>query len=173
MSTLTLGAEAPVIALALAHEQAFQRRVRSMRIWAWFSGWVAGRLRITRLRRDAAYFRDQAVWFQGAAVAIDRLNRDGLMPPGYPVIERLRTMEQNVDKLRLKLLATGSKATERGGLYLAVRDLAAALLENCEAVRELRGAIQAFEADRSAINQAHHRVCERPEQLESELLAVT
>lgn len=92
--------------------------------------------KVVRILVDHAVtrLRDQAVWFKGAAAKIDGMDRRSSVDPAFELVNRLRALEDRwAERLR-------ELPTELVELRSAVQELR-------EAFSDVRGAIQAHEAD--------------------------
>jgi len=180
MSILVM--DTPVTRLALAHARSFELRRKFISAGTFLSGsvahWSAGlfyRVAAAGLRRHNTYFQDQVVWFQGAAVAVDRQDRTHPLDADFSLIDRLHSMEDRLMKTRASLLDGAKRLSGRGKASETYREallaLAATAADLFEAVRDLRGATQALEADLSAQLRAL-RICTLPDELEAELARI-
>ena len=171
----------PVVALAMQHAAAFERRQRRAGMFERLSrvqAWVSLRWsRVTlagMLRRDAAFLADQALWHRGAAVSVDRAERVAPLDPDFVIIERLRGIETRLLALRMRVLDKHKDLRNHAGstsakvLALTSAEWSAAAADCYEAMRELRGALQAYEADRSAMGRAA-RSASTAEELDAQL----
>lgn len=98
------------------------------------------------VNRQVEWMRDQSVWFRGAAAEIDGSDRAETLDPDWELIGRLRALESQLDELRgtFESMASSASSSVPQVMRLGLADLT-------DAVRDLRGAIQAYEADRCAL----------------------
>ncbi|MFM2057930.1 MAG: hypothetical protein RLY71_2315 [Pseudomonadota bacterium] len=104
--------------------------------------WVIGLI----YRRQARWMQEQAAWYRGFAAEIDARDRVAPLDPDWAMNDRLRGLEDKLADLHgmvNKLGGTRSREMQA--------QLRAAVEALRDAVSDLRGAIQAYEADRSAI----------------------
>lgn len=106
------------------------------------ASWIGGFV----FRHQARWMQDQAVWFRGAAADIDARERVEPLDPAWVVNDQLRAVEVRLTRLQDMFSKLGG--ARPGDMAIQMLGAIAALRE---AVAELRGAIQAYEADRSAI----------------------
>lgn len=159
---------AAVATLVAEHVLASGRRgqrsrwlTRASYVRAWLSV-RAGRVLFARwLERDARFWADQAVWYRGAAAGVDRQERDPAvaLDATFSVSDRLLKQEQLGMVLRQRLLDLASSLRTPGShtgemVHVQALSCAAAMADCHEAMRELRGALQAYEADRCAMVRA-------------------
>ena len=147
-----------VVDLAFEHERSYYRRSGGRlsieaigRLIALFVRLRFVRAALSRrLDRDAKFFSDQAVWFRGAAKEVDDGDRSVPIDPDFRLVNSLRGVEDDVTERREWLL---SMVDDDPRLTHRLRALAASYASYFEAVRELRGAVQAYEADRCAVTR--------------------
>ncbi len=124
---------------------------------------------VTRHTRRLA---QQAVWFSGALVAIEQLPADHLLDPEDMLRAQLDMMELGLTEIARG--ATGiannvERARRRPGLFTtALRRMATAANELRLEVRGFKGALQAHDANVSALQHAR-RVCTTAAELDAEL----
>lgn len=127
------------------------------------------------LKQYTSFLEDEALWFRGAAAALDATGRSADIDHGHTHIDLLRRHEEQLLLRRVAVLSIAESAgASHTGEYLAAqaRSSASALSDCFEAVRELRGALQAFDADCSAMRQAlqhQAREASAPDQLDRAL----
>ncbi len=139
-----------VAGMVSKHERTVERRAG---LTAFMSGMLAGlsvKLAVgvgsVIVRHQVNWMRDQAVWFRGAAAEIDASDRDIVLDPHWQLVNRLHALERRLAALQGTFTKMGAAepSTVPGSMLAAVSDLH-------ESVRDLRGAIQAYEADRCAL----------------------
>lgn len=144
-----------VVDLALSHGKKFERQGRTFDFGASVAMHLeALSLRIVKaflirvVKKHASYCMDQAVWFKGAARDVEERIRDEAIDPEFVAIDKLRGLEQHLFELRKKALSNSSKDSRT---QEAMSQLAVGATSFYESVRELRGALQSYEADRCAL----------------------
>ncbi len=172
-----------VVALASRHVGAFERwqRAASLRgkVARWWPGvsqrW-ARLVLVATLGRDAAFLTEQAIWYRGAAVNIDSAERAAPLDPQFILVGRVREIEGTLLEMRERLLnqaaylasIKGSASFALLAQQVAVTSRAAA--ECYEALRDFRGALQAYEADRCALTHAAgHALASTAQELQAHL----
>jgi hypothetical protein len=144
-----------VVELAFSHERSFERQRKTISVSALFANAIGTvsvgfvrRVLHSIMRRQTTYLNDQAVWFRGAAREVDERARTESIDPQFKLIDKLRQMEGHLSEARAALL---SRKSEHPSTREVHQQLLAAAASLYEAVREMRAAIQAFEADRCAL----------------------
>lgn len=105
----------------------------------------------TRLDLHAHELGDQTLWFVGAAAAIDTQIRTAALDPHFVMVDRLHGLEARLISQQRAVMTRCAPLVMRGAVERYQERLGGML----EAVRDLRGAIQAFEADRCAGAPGH------------------
>lgn len=165
-----------VVELAFSHERAFERQRETLGFLARvFHSLeviplrVAKRVLLLLIERQSRAMRDNAVWFRGAAKEIDEHGRVEAIDPEFALVERLRVMEERLQELRSLAIANQSKDPKvRAAIHQLVSNSAGLF----EAVRELRGAVQSYEADRCALEQAGRYPIENADELDQALASI-
>lgn len=150
----------PLVELALEHarkpDDGSVWRAIGARVVRWAIQWREDADRRFILERCRSIERrtrsvvDKAVWFRGAAAALDGVA--GAIDPEFKINDQLRDIEVGMLDTRAGLLELADKLQAMGNADAekAVRAAVAAYSDYYEALRNFRGAMQAHDADAEA-----------------------
>jgi|GEM_PF-4333842 len=141
-------------------EHKSQQLARKERLITWFArrpvSWLAGFV-TSKVDEQAVAFARMAVWFRGARDAVLEHERDTPLDPSFALVDQLHRMEESLRHIREASSMLGDKVPQvvhdeqRAALVQALRRMgmrADALLDE---VRQFRGAVMAYEADRGEV----------------------
>lgn len=147
--------DAHVMNYVRSHEQAVVRSSRRAGVLAQVGRVVRGikagfvlSFIAGRIDSHGSWLSDQSLWFVGAAKAIDSQDRSTPLDPDFAVVDRLRSMEARLIKEQRRAMVDLDIFPPV--VQKALKHYQESLGAMLEAVRDLRGAIQAYEADRGA-----------------------
>ena len=142
-----------------------QRHVKWSKIEALASGFIASilsRFVESMLKRMAASFSDDTIWFRGAAQSLWRENFD-IAEHSEVLINRLDSLKGKLQRLRERLLDEGTGNLDYGRVRIAKTQLIASISDLFESVEEFKWTIKELEANHSSCD--HSMTASSPEEL--------
>lgn len=149
-----IGPHASVMDLTDRRINHVQRHVKWSKLETFASGFVATILSHfveSMLKRMAASFSDDTIWFRGAAQSLWRENVD-ISDHSAVLISRLDSLKGKLQLLREKLLTDGPGNLNHGRVRAAKTLLVASISDLFESVEEFKWTIKELEANHSTRN---------------------